>query len=97
MADALAIPDTPWKHAGTALKPFAKAYEAGRRLGLISDEKMARLAIETFELASRPQVRGEKTVAEGSDVEQAVRRRTSLFRGRRGRAAGATAYQRQAA
>jgi hypothetical protein len=97
VAESLAVPNTPWKYAGHALKPVARVYEAGRRLGLIKDEQMAEIAIGLLEHASKPREQGEKTIADASEVEQAVQKRATVFRGKRGRAAGAAAYQRKRA
>jgi hypothetical protein len=79
--DAVHAPDTPWKHAGHAIRPAIGAWELWRLVrGRVSGGRLARgderIALATIELFSRAlgAKPGEGVVATPADVDAAVAR-----------------------
>lgn len=66
LADALAVPDTRWKHFPRLLRPILGLVELGRTLRLLDDEKLAAATVRRLEKACAPAVRDD-TRARGVD------------------------------
>jgi hypothetical protein len=63
IADALAVPDTPWKHAPQLLRPIMSLIELGRATRLLNDARLADATIRLLEKACAPTQSGATVLA----------------------------------